>query len=38
MMGLATQMHKNAKARVRDIYPMAQRTQGLPGPASRIPI
>jgi hypothetical protein len=23
MMGLATQMHKNAKARVRDIYPMA---------------
>ncbi len=33
MMGLATQMHKNAKARVWDIFPMAQRTQGFQNPS-----
>ncbi len=32
MMGLATQMHKNARARVRDIFPTARRAHGFQDP------
>jgi hypothetical protein len=33
MMGLATQMHKNAKARIRDIFPSVCRALGYPSPS-----
>jgi hypothetical protein len=33
MMGLATQMHKNAQARVREIFPRVHRAMGYPSPS-----